>query len=214
MDQHYPYALPPLPFAFDALEPELSARTMCFHHDKHFAAYIDNLNALLKNYPEYQKWPLQKLSQDWVQLPEDIRQGARNNAGGVYLHDLYFQNLHPTPVSSPLPPMEGAIARGFGDMEGLRTAMRQAALSQFGSGWACLCADGDGKLSIVKTANQDTPLPLLPLLCCDVWEHAYYLDYQNRRGDYFDAWWRLADWPKVSRAYELHLSRRIPEGKD
>ena len=187
MDQHYPYTLPPLAFPYDALEPELSAKTMHFHHDKHFAAYIDNLNALLKDHPEYQTWTLEQLCQDWCQLPEDIRQGVRNNAGGVYLHDLYFANLHPTPVSSPVPPLDGAIARYFGDLPGLKSAMKTAALGQFGSGWACLCAGPDGTLSVVKTANQDTPLPLKPLLCCDVWEHAYYLDYQNRRGDYFDA---------------------------
>ena len=201
MDQHYPYALPPLPFAFDALEPELSARTMCFHHDKHFAAYIDNLNALLKDHPEYQTWTLEQLCQDWCQLPEDIRQGVRNNAGGVYLHDLYFANLHPTPVSSPVPPLDGAIARYFGDLPGLKSAMKTAALGQFGSGWACLCAGPDGTLSVVKTANQDTPLPLKPLLCCDVWEHAYYLDYQNRRADYVDGWFGLINWPFVQMRY-------------
>ena len=214
MEAHYPFTLPPLPFAYDALLPGLDERTLHFHHDKHFAAYIDNLNALLKDHPEYQTWTLEQLCQDWCQLPEDIRQGVRNNAGGVYLHDLYFANLHPTPVSSPVPPLDGAIARYFGDLPGLKSAMKTAALGQFGSGWACLCAGPDGTLSVVKTANQDTPLPLKPLLCCDVWEHAYYLDYQNRRGDYFDAWWRLADWPKVSRANELHLSRPIPERKD
>ena len=210
MDEHYPYTLPPLPFPYDALQPEISAETMRFHHDKHFAAYIENLNKLLRDHPEYQKWPLYRLCQDWCSLPAEIRQGVRNNAGGVYLHDLYFENLHPLPASRPAPPLDGAIVRCFGDMESLKTAMKQASLSQFGSGWAFLCADKEGTLSVVKTANQDTPLPLKPLLCCDVWEHAYYLDYQNRRGDYFDAWWTLVDWPRVSRSYEIWLSHRIP----
>lgn len=210
MDERYPYALPPLPVAYDALEPELSARTMQFHHDKHFATYIDNLNKLLAEQPAYQKWPLHKLCQDWAELPEEIRQGVRNNAGGVYNHALYFENLHPTPVLSPVVPLSGAIARGFGDLAGLKSAMKNASLSQFGSGWAYLCASKDGELSVVKTCNQDTPLPLQPLLCCDVWEHAYYLDYQNRRGDYFDGWWRLVDWPRVSHAYEIWMSRRLP----
>lgn len=210
MDQHYPFSLPPLPFAYDALEPEISARTMQFHHDKHFAAYLDNLNKLLEKYPAYQKWPLERLCRDWAELPEDICQGVRNNAGGVYNHDLYFANLHPTPVSAPLPPLDGAIARSFGDLSGLKAAMKEAALSQFGSGWACLCADKDGDLTVVKTANQDTPLPLQPLLCCDVWEHAYYLDRQNRRGDYFDNWWRLVNWPRVSKSYETWMARRVP----
>jgi len=213
MEQHYPYTLPPLPFPYDALVPELSAKTMQFHHDKHFATYIDNLNKLLENQPEYQKWTLEQLCQDWCKLPEDIRQGVRNNAGGVYLHDLYFANLHALPVSSPLPPLDGAVARDFGGLDGLKAALKEAALTQFGSGWAFLCADREGKLSVTKTANQDTPLPLHPLLCCDVWEHAYYLDYQNRRGDYFEAWWRLVDWPRVSRSCEAWLSRKLSEGK-
>lgn len=210
MDERYPYTLPPLPVAYDALEPEISARTMQFHHDKHFATYIDNLNKLLADYPAYQTWPLHKLCQDWAELPEEIRQGVRNNAGGVYNHALYFENLHPTPVSAPVTPLDGAIARCFGDLSGLKSAMKNAALAQFGSGWAYLCASKDGELSVVKTANQDTPLPLKPLLACDVWEHAYYLDYQNRRGDYFDNWWRLVDWPRVSHAYEIWMSRRLP----
>ncbi len=202
MEQHYPFTLPPLPFPYDGLVPELSAKTMQFHHDKHFATYIDNLNKLLENQPDCQSWPLERLCQDWCDLPETIRQGVRNNAGGVYLHDLYFDTLHPLPPASPLPPLEGAIKQAFGGMDGLKAALKEAALTQFGSGWAFLCADKEGKLSVTKTANQDTPLPLRPLLCCDVWEHAYYLDYQNRRADYFEAWWRLVDWPKVSEKYQ------------
>ena len=210
MDERYPFSLPPLPYGYDSLEPELSARTMQFHHDKHFATYVDNLNQLLEGQPAYQKWPLQKLCADWAELPCEIRQGVRNNAGGVYNHDLYFQNLSPTPVSTPVPPLDGAIARSFGDRDGLKSAMKTKAMSQFGSGWAWLCATKDGDLSVVQTANQDTPLPLFPLLACDVWEHAYYLDYQNRRAEYFDNWWRLVNWPRVSHSYEIFLSERVP----
>ena len=202
MEAHYPFTLPPLPYGYDALTPELDERTLYFHHDKHFAAYVDNLNKLLKDHPQYHGWSLERLMQDWAQLPEEIRQGVRNNAGGVYNHDLYFKTLHPAPAAVPSAVLQGAVDRDFGGLQELKAALRAAALGQFGSGWAWLAADGDGRLSVRKTPNQDSPLPLVPLLGCDVWEHAYYLPYQSRRDEYFDAWWRLVDWPAVSRRYE------------
>lgn len=202
MEAHYPFTLPPLPYAYDALLPELDERTLHFHHDKHFAAYVDNLNDLLKDRLEYHDWSLERLIQNWPALPEDIRQGARNNAGGVYSHDLYFKTMRPAPASTPGGALQRAIDRDFGSLQGLKAALRAAALGQFGSGWAWLVTDGDGQLSVRKTPNQDIPLPLTPLLGCDVWEHAYYLLYQNRRGEYFEAWWRLVDWPEVTRRYE------------
>ena len=208
MEAHYPFTLPPLPFAYDALLPELDERTMHFHHDKHFAAYVDNLNKLLEPHPDYQSWSLEQLCQRWPELPEDIRQGVRNNAGGVYNHDLYFKTLAPTPATAPSDALAGAVARDFGDLSALKAAMKTAALGQFGSGWSWLVSDCDGRLSVQKTPNQDTPLPLCPLLCCDVWEHAYYLQYQNRRADYFESWWLLVDWPQVSQTYPGHLSCR------
>lgn len=208
MEAHYPFTLPPLPFAYDALLPELDERTMHFHHDKHFATYVDNLNKLLESHPDYQSWSLEQLCQRWPELPEDIRQGVRNNAGGVYNHDLYFKTLAPTPATTPSDELAGAVTRNFGDLSALKSAMKTAALGQFGSGWSWLVSDRDGKLSVQKTPNQDTPLPLCPLLCCDVWEHAYYLQYQNRRADYFESWWLLVDWPQVSQTYAKHLSCR------
>lgn len=208
METHYPFSLPPLPYAYDALLPELDEKTLHFHHDKHFATYVDNLNKLLEQQPAYQSWPLWKLCQNWQELPEDLRQGVRNNAGGVYNHDLYFKTMAPAPVSAPSPALQGAIDRCFGGLQELKSAMKTAALGQFGSGWAWLVADDCGTLSVRKTANQDTPLPLLPLLLCDVWEHAYYLLYQNRRPDYFESWWRLVDWPQISQVYEDHLAQR------
>lgn len=208
MEAHYPFTLPPLPYAYDALAPDLDERTMHFHHDKHFAAYVDNLNKLLESRPEYQGWPLERLMQDWAELPEDIRQGVRNNAGGVYNHDLYFNTLRPLPAAAPGAVLQGAIDRDFGGMQELKSALRTAALGQFGSGWAWLVSDGDGRLSVRRTPNQDSPLPLMPLLGCDVWEHAYYLPYQNRRDEYFEAWWRLIDWPGVTRRYEELVSPR------
>lgn len=201
MEQHAPFALPPLPYAYDALEPFISARTLHFHHDKHFAAYVEKLNTLLEPYPAYQAWPLARLVRDWEQLPQEIRQGVRNNAGGVYNHALYFEMLRPVPVSSPQPPLEEAIAHSFGNLEALKAAMKTAALGQFGSGYAWLTAEDGGALMVGAAANQDVPAKGCPLLCCDVWEHAYYLDVQNRRGDYFDQWWHCVDWPKVSQAY-------------
>lgn len=208
MESHYPFTLPPLPYDYDALLPELDEKTLHFHHDKHFAAYVDTLNKLLADQPAYQSWPLEKLCQDWCQLPEEIRQGVRNNAGGVYNHDLYFRTMRPTPASSPTGALQDAVNRDFGGVLELKTAMKNAALGQFGSGWSWLTADGDGGLSVHKTPNQDTPLPLTPLLCCDVWEHAYYLLYQNRRAEYFENWWRLVDWPQISRVYEDLVSRQ------
>lgn len=201
MEQHYPFSLPPLPYAYDALLPQIDEKTLHFHHDKHFAAYVENLNKLLADQPLYQNWTLEQLCRDWCQLPDEIRQGVRSNAGGVYNHDLYFQTMAPTPATSPSGPLADAIVWEFGDLPSLKAAMKAAALGQFGSGWAWLVCGKDRKLSVLKTANQDTPLPLHPLLCCDVWEHAYYLQYQNRRGDYFESWWQLIDWPRLSEVY-------------
>ena len=212
METHYPFSLPPLPYAYNALLPELDERTLHFHHDKHFNTYVDNLNKLLKDHPEYHDWSLERMMQDWPELPEDIRQGVRNNAGGVYNHDLYFKTLHPAPASAPGPALQQAIDRDFGDLQGLKAALRSAALGQFGSGWAWLVTDKDGRLSVRKTPNQDSPLPLTPLLGCDVWEHAYYLPDQNRRDEYFEAWWRLVDWPEVTRRYQelTHRQAQYP----
>lgn len=208
MDRHYPFTLPPLPYAYDALQPQLDARTLCFHHDKHFAAYVDNLNRILEGHPAYQDWPLERLCLEWPALPEDIRQEVRNNAGGVFNHDLYFKTMAPAPSAPPEGALDRAITRDLGSLSALKAAMRSAALGQFGSGWAWLASGRDGRLFVLKTPNQDTPLPLIPLLCCDVWEHAYYLQYQNRRAEYFENWWQLVDWPLLSRAYEALLEDR------
>ena len=203
MEQHYPFSLPPLPYASDVLLPQIDEKTLHFHHDKHFAAYVDNLNKLLADQPEYQSWSLEQLCRDWCQLPDDIRQSVRNSAGGVYNHDLYFKTMAPAPASVPSGDLAGAVTRDFGDLQALKDALKTAALGVFGSGWAWLVSDREGRLSVQKTANQDTPLPLCPLLTCDVWEHAYYLQYQNRRAEYFENWWQLVDWPQLSEVYRL-----------
>ena len=204
MEQHYPFTLPPLPYGYDALAPELIEKVLYFHHDKHFAAYVDALNQLLERTPAYQSWPLWKLCLNWEELPDGLRQGVRNNAGGVFNHDLYFRTLHPLPVSAPDTALEGAVVRDFGGMAGLKEAMRKAALGQFGSGYAWLVCGNGGGLSVVKTPHQDCPITQgqWPLLCIDVWEHAYYLDYQNRRADYVDAWFDLIKWDFVQNRYD------------
>ena len=208
MESHYPFFLPPLPYPYDALLPQLDEKTLHFHHDKHFAAYVENLNRLLADQPEYQSWTLEQLCQNWCALPEAIRQGIRNNAGGVYNHDLYFKCLAPSPSAPPSGPLRGAVDRDFGDLNALKATLKTAALGQFGSGWAWLVCDRERQLSVQKTANQDTPLPLRPLLCCDVWEHAYYLQYQNRRDEYFENWWQIIDWPQLSGHYAALRAHR------
>ena len=207
-DEHYPFSLPPLPYAYDALEPQLDARTLYFHHDKHFAAYVDALNAVLEQLPDAQNWTLEQLCLNWADLPEPQRQTVRRQAGGVWNHGLYFRTLRPTPASAPESPLREAIDRDFGSLMHCKAALRQASLGVFGSGWAYLTADRTGSLSIRCTANQDTPLPLRPLLCCDVWEHAYYLLYQNRRAEYWENWWQLIDWPQVSQQYADWMAQR------
>jgi len=204
---HYPFFLPSLPYEYDALEPELDAKTLYFHHDKHFAAYVERLNQLLTPFPAYHSWTLEKLCRDWRQLPEAIRQDIRNQAGGVYNHDLYFKQLYPTPVTAPGAALTRAINRDFGGLPALKSSLKRAALGHFGSGWAWLVSDPSGRLSVGTTANQDTPLPLIPLLGCDMWEHAHYLQYQNRREEYFENWWRLIDWPPLSQWYAASFER-------
>lgn len=210
MEDHYPFTLPPLPYAYDALQPELDSQVLMYHHDKHFAAYVDNLNKLLKSCPACQVLSLAELTRGCPTLPNEIRQGVHNNAGGVFNHNLYFLDMAPAPASQPLPPLSGAITRCFGGTESLKKAMKNSSLTLFGSGWVWLAANACGELLVVKTTNQDTPLPLFPLLTIDLWEHAYYLQYQNRKSDYFEAWWQLVNWPRISRAYELYLAGRCP----
>ena len=198
MSKHYPFTLEPLPYAYDALSPVLDARTLEFHHDKHLQTYVDNLNAALKDAPSYQTWELERLILQLDSLPENLRTPVRNNAGGVYNHELYFASMTGG-ESRPGPAMLRELEKTFGSYEAWKEQMKQAALTQFGSGWAWLIADAEDGLHIVKTPNQDTPLRarVRPLLLVDVWEHAYYLQYQNRRAEYLDRWFGLIDWQAV-----------------
>ena len=196
MEQHYPFTLPPLPYAYDALAPELDERTMCFHHDKHFAAYVDNLNRALRDYPFLQTFTLEQLLCNLESMPMEIRTQIRNNAGGVYNHRFYFNGLSKEHGQRPQGELAEAIDRQYGSYEKFKEEFTGAALSVFGSGYAWLVTDPQGKLKILTTANQDTPLAgnLAPVLVIDVWEHAYYLKHFNVRADYIKDWFEVVNW--------------------
>lgn len=200
----YPFVVRPLPYEYDALMPVLDEETLHFHHDKHYKTYVDNLNKILADYPELQKRSLKELLTKPEELPAAVRAGIRNNGGGVYNHELYFDRMKCNCGQEPTGALADAIARDFGSYKQWKEQMKQAAVSQFGSGWAWLLSDGAGKLSIVQTANQDVPdlQVYKPLLLVDVWEHAYYLQYQNRRADYVEGWFDLIHWRKVGKLYE------------
>ncbi|MES2657065.1 MAG: Fe-Mn family superoxide dismutase [Verrucomicrobiota bacterium] len=203
-----PYTLPPLPYAFGALEPHIDAKTMEIHHDKHHAAYIKNLNTALETAPDLAKMPLEGLLAGLPAVSDEtLRNTVRNNGGGHWNHDFFWKTLAPAGKSGePSDKLATAIKDSFGSMDGFKKAFGEAATKRFGSGWAWLIVK-DGKLKITSTANQDNPAMKgivpdtdlgTPLLGLDVWEHAYYLHYQNRRPDYITAWWNVVNWPAVS----------------
>lgn len=200
----YPYELRPLPYAYDALCPEIGEDTLHFHHDKHLKTYVENLNKALEDCPDCQKKPLSDLLANLDAIPEAKRTAIRNNGGGVYNHELYFDSMSPDKGQRPTGALATAMEKAFGSYEDWKKLMKEAALGQFGSGYAFLVSDNSGAVSVVKTANQDCPLTqgLYPLLCCDVWEHAYYLNYQNLRASYADAWFNVVNWAFVSKRYE------------
>ena len=203
-EETYPFVAKPLPYEYDALVPVLDQETMHFHHDKHYKTYVDNLNAALSDYPELQKLGLSDLLRQIDHLPAAIQTPVRNNGGGVYNHELYFDSMKSPVGQEPSGLLLEAIERDFGSLHQWREQMKQAAVSKFGSGWAWLVTDNNGKLSIVQTANQDVPNlnKVTPIFLIDVWEHAYYLQYQNRRADYVDGWFGLINWRKAQKRYE------------
>ena len=200
-----PYQLPPLPYAYDALEPHLDARTLEIHHDKHHTTYLTNLNKALENFPELQTKPAEALLEDLNAIPENIRTAVRNSGGGFVNHNFYWESLAPQAGGEPAAgsPLMVMIQQVFGDFATFKEKFSAATIGRFGSGWGWLSLDKTGQLLIHSTANQDSPLSegLTPLLTCDVWEHAYYLKYQNRRADYVSAWWELVNWEKVAERY-------------
>ncbi len=198
----YPFAVPALPYAYDANEPAVDAQTMLLHHDKHHAAYVSNLNAALKDHPDQHSVPLQELLLRVGSLPEAIRTVVRNNAGGHANHTMFWQVMGGR-GGEPTGEIRAAIARDFGSFDALKTGFNKAAAGVFGSGWAMVIVDREGKLAVATRPNQDSPLMdgTHPLFGNDVWEHAYYLKYQNRRADYLAAWWTVLDWPRIEARY-------------
>ena len=193
------HELPPLPYAYNALEPHIDEQTMRIHHDKHHAAYVKNVNAALEKHPALQGKGLDDLVRDLASVPEDIRTAVRNNGGAHWNHSLFWQVMGPNAGGAPTGKVADAITSSFGSFDGLKEQFAKAAMGRFGSGWAWIVADG-GALSITSTPNQDNPLMdgQRAILGLDVWEHAYYLNYQNRRPDYISAWWNVVNWDAVN----------------
>jgi Fe-Mn family superoxide dismutase len=198
------HELPPLPYAYDALEPHIDQQTMTLHHDKHHQAYVNNLNAALEKYPDLQNKSPEELIRDLNSVPEDIRAAVRNNGGGHVNHTMFWQIMGPNGGGEPTGALADAITQAFGSFEDFKKQFNDAGVKRFGSGWAWLVRNSSGQLQIVSTANQDNPLSEghFPILGNDVWEHAYYLKYQNRRPDYLAAWWNVVNWEEVSRRFE------------
>ncbi len=202
------HTLPALPYAYDALEPHIDAKTMEIHHSRHHQTYVTNLNAALADLPELAALPLEALLARIDSLPAQVQGAVRNHGGGHANHSLFWQVMSPQGGGEPDGELAAAILRDLGGLEAFKQAFTQAALSRFGSGWAWLVVDGRGKLQVVSSANQDSPLMegLTPILGLDVWEHAYYLKYQNKRPDYIAAFYNVIDWDEVARRYVAALA--------
>lgn len=196
------FTLPELSYGYDELEPYLDARTMEIHHKKHHAAYVANLNQVLSNSSPFKNATVEQLISHLDDIPEDIRTAVRNHGGGHYGHSLYWSIMSPTGGGEPKGDIAKGIEKHFGCLEQLKEDLTKAALSRFGSGWGWLVVNGD-KLEVMSTPNQDTPLAdnKTPILVVDVWEHAYYLQYQNRRPDFVSSWWNVVNWEEVNRRY-------------
>ncbi|MBI4478208.1 MAG: superoxide dismutase [Acidobacteria bacterium] len=200
------FELPALPYDFNALEPHIDEQTMRIHHGKHHATYVTNLNAALEKHPNLASKNLDDLLTGLSSVPEDIRTAVRNNGGGHSNHSMFWQVMEPNAGGAPTGAVADAIKQHFGSFESFKEQFGKAAVGRFGSGWAWLIADGD-KLAIESTPNQDTPIMegRRPILGLDVWEHAYYLKYQNRRADYIAAWWNVVNWAEVNRRLAVRV---------
>ncbi|RYX80253.1 superoxide dismutase [bacterium] len=194
------FELPALPYDYAALEPTISSETMTIHHDKHHAAYVTNLNAAIAKAPELEGKSVEELITNLSAVPEAVRGAVRNNGGGHLNHTFFWELLTPGGATEPSGDLLEAINTTFGSLADLKTQFNAAGVARFGSGWAWLVKDADGKLSITSTANQDSPITdgLTPILGNDVWEHAYYVDYRNLRPKYLEAWWSVVNWDKAA----------------
>jgi len=199
------YELPALPYAFDALEPYIDAKTMEIHHDKHHAGYVNNLNKALESAPDLQKKPLTDLLASLGSVPDAIRTAVRNNAGGHWNHSMFWKIMRKGGGGEPKGPLADAIKSGFGSFADFKKKFNATAMGRFGSGWAWLYFDKSGKLVVDSTPNQDNPIMDggKPVMGLDVWEHAYYLKYQNRRNEYTEAWWNVLNWEEIAANYDL-----------
>jgi superoxide dismutase, Fe-Mn family len=204
------YTLPPLPYSPDALEPHIDRLTMEIHHGRHHKAYVDNLNKALEGQANLQNLAIEQLLRDMNRVPENIRQAVINNGGGHANHSMFWEIMGPRAGGKPTGPLADEINKTFGDFSSFQQQLKQAATGRFGSGWAWLVL-ADGKLQVLSTANQDSPYMKgqLPILGIDVWEHAYYLKYQNKRPDYVDAWWNVVNWSAVGERYAKAKASKV-----
>jgi Fe-Mn family superoxide dismutase len=196
------FEVPPLPYDYDALEPYIDTETMHLHHDKHHAAYVNNLNAAVKG-TSYESWSVEDLVRRINEIPENIRTAVRNNAGGHINHSMFWRIMGPSAGGAPTGELANAINSTFGTFDAFKAAFNDAGAKRFGSGWAWLILDKSGNLQVISTANQDSPLMdgNYPIMGNDVWEHAYYLKYQNRRPEYLNAWWNVVNWNEIANRF-------------
>jgi len=210
-----PFEVPPLPYDYAALEPHIDEETMRLHHDKHHQTYVTNVNNALQNHPNLANMPVEELVRNLNQVPEDIRTVVRNNGGGHANHTMFWQIMGPNGGGQPTGAVAQAITEAFGSFDAMKEAVNKAGAGRFGSGWAWVIVGPDGRLQVTSTQNQDNPLmtgiaetPGTPILGVDVWEHAYYLKYQNKRPDYLAAWFNTINWDEVNRRYQQAQGQR------
>ncbi|HLJ68350.1 MAG TPA: superoxide dismutase [Chloroflexota bacterium] len=198
------FEVPPLPYDYSALEPYIDEETMHLHHDKHHQAYVTNLNNALQNHPDLQGQDVAEILRNIDSVPEDIRTAVRNNGGGHANHTMFWEIMGPNAGGEPSGALAAAINQAFGSFDNLKQQFNDAGTKRFGSGWAWLVRGRDGRLAVISTANQDSPFMegAYPIMGNDVWEHAYYLKYQNRRPEYLNAWWNVVNWDAVARRFE------------
>jgi Fe-Mn family superoxide dismutase len=204
-DKPAAFTLPPLGYPYEALEPNIDTKTMQIHHDVHHGGYVKNLTGLVEKWPELATQPMEAILSNLSVVPENIRTAVRNNLGGHWNHTYFWELMTPGGATSPTQDVKAAIDAAFGDLDKMKALVKQAGLGRFGSGWTWLGVDKDKKLTVFSTANQDSPhiyVGAKPILAVDVWEHAYYLKHQAKRGDYIDIWWNTVNWDKVAASFK------------